>query len=166
MQRRILAAAALAALAAAGPITATDAATKSKRAASGVVYGAVTSQGYPVVVELSKSGRKVVSASIGLEVKCQMPPDITLPDSFTSMRISKSGSFHAEIPVTRLPAEPEAGFGALDVSASIKGRVNKAHTRVVGTWQRTIVIYDVADPTATKVFDTCDSGPLRFRAKQ
>jgi hypothetical protein len=165
MQRRILAAAALATLAAAGPITATDAATKAK-ASRGVVYGAVTSQGYPVVVELSKTGRKVVSASIGLEVKCQMPPDITLPDSFTNMTISKSGSFHASIPVTRLPAEPEAGLGALDISASITGRVNKARTRVTGTWQRTIVIYDASDPTATKVFDTCDSGPLRFRAKQ
>jgi len=165
MQRRILAAAALSTLAIAGPITATNAATKP-RASPGAVYGAVTSQGYPVVIELSKTGRKVVSASIGLEVKCQTPPDITLPDSFTNMTISKAGKFKASIPVTRLPAEPEAGLGAIDVSASISGRVNKARTRVTGTWQRKIVIYDPSDPTATRIFDTCDSGPLRFRAKQ
>ncbi len=163
--RRILAVAASATLAVAGPIAASNAATKAK-AAPGVVYGAVTSQGYPVVIELSKTGRKVVGASIGLEVKCQMPPDITLPDTFTNMAISKTGRFKAAIPLTRLPAEPEAGLGAIDVSASISGRVNKARTRITGTWQRRIVIYDARDPTGVAVFDTCDTGPLRFTAKQ
>jgi len=165
--QRILTIAALATLAIAVPAAATSAATKPKpKPAPHVVFGAVTSQGYPVVVELSKTGRKVVNATIGLEVKCQMPPDITLPDTFTNMTISKTGKFKGVVPLTRLPADPATGQPAIDVTASVSARVNKARTRITGTWQRRIVIYDLTDPTGVKVFDTCDTGPLRFTAKQ
>jgi len=165
MQRRILALAVLASCAIAGPITAAQASAGSSRVTRGVVYGAVTSQGYPVVIKLSKTGRKVVKASIGLELKCQIPPDITLPDDVSNIAVSAAGKFAAEQPVTRIPADPATGVPALDVSAKLTGQVNKARTRITGTWERKIVIYDPADPTVTKVADTCDSGVQRFTAE-
>lgn len=159
MQRRMLAVAALASLAVAGPVAIARAATTPH-----VVFGAVTTQGYPIVIKLAKSGRQVVRATIGLDLVCQKPPNITIPDDVTKIAVSATGRFTAEQPVTHIPADPTTMIPALDVSAKLTGRVNRARTEIKGTWQRKIVIYDVADPT--KVFDTCDTGPLRFTAKQ
>lgn len=161
MQRRIFAIAALAAC-----VVPLPTAVSAAKAAAGVVYGAETSPGYPVVIELSKTGRKVVKASIGLELKCQMPPDVTLPDAIRNVPVSRTGRFRTSQPVTRIDADPATGQPALDVSASVIGRVNKARTRITGTWQRKIVIYNAGDPATSGVFDTCDTGALRFTAKQ
>lgn len=169
MQRRILAVAVLASLAVAASVASSGAAAKSSsksKAAPGVVFGAVTKTGYGVVIELSKTGRKVVNAAIGLELVCGMPPNINLPDGFTNIAISKGGKFSSSLPVTRIPADASTGQPAIDVSASIKGQLNKARTRIAGTWRRKVVIYDPTDPTGVAVYDTCDSGAVRFRAKQ
>ncbi len=163
MQSRMLAAAALASLSIAGPIAGAQGASTSTTA-RGVVYGAVTSQGYPVVIKLSKTGRKVVRATIGLDLKCQIPPDITIPDDVKDIPVSRAGRFTAEQPLTRIPADPAAGTPAIDVSAKLTGQVNKRRTQVKGTWQRKVVIYNPADPTGVAVLDSCDSGVLPFTA--
>lgn len=164
MHARNLALAPLAALAlaVAVPVASSGAATKK---ASAVVFGDVTSQGYPVVVELSKSGKKVVRAAIGLELVCQMPPDITLSDAFTNMKIAKSGRFADALPVTHVAADPSIDLPAIDVSASISGRVNAARTTIKGTWTRKVVLFDPADPTGNTVQDTCAT-TVRFTARQ
>jgi hypothetical protein len=54
---------------------------------------------------------------------------------------------------------------AIDVSASLTGTVNKARTQIKGTWQRKVVIYNPADPTGVAILDTCDTGVLRYTAK-
>lgn len=160
MKRRMLAVAALASTSIVGS------AALAQGAVVGTVFGGVTAQGYPVVVELSKTGRKVVRADIGMDLKCQTPGDITIPDSIEDVRVSSTGRFRAEQPVTRIPADPAAGLAfALDVSARLSGRVNKARTRITGTWQRKIVLYDPSDPTGAAIADTCDTGVLRFTLK-
>jgi hypothetical protein len=165
MQRSMLAVAALAAaLGLAAPLSGATAA--SKKPARGVVYGAVTEPGFPVLIELSKGARKVVKASIGLELACQIPPDITLPDSFSNLKISNSGRFSAKVPVTRTPADPSTNQPAIDISARMTGRLSSDRRSITGTWRRTVVIYDSTDPTGVAVEDTCDSGVVRFRAKQ
>jgi hypothetical protein len=156
MQRRMLAVAALASLGVAGPVALAQGATV------GTVFGGVTAQDYPVVIQLSKTGRKVVRADIGMDIKCQMPPDIQIPDGVKDIAVSAAGKFTASQPVTRVPADPAAGIPALDVSAKLTGRVNKARTQIKGTWQRKIVLYNPADPTGTQILDTCDTGVLSF----
>ena len=167
MQRRMLAVATLAALSVAGPIAAAQGAA-SKKVTQGVVYGAVTSQGYPVVIKLSKTGRKVVRATIGLDLKCQVPPDITLPDDVKDISVSAAGKFAAEQPAERVttPGDPAQGIPplTLEVSAKLTGKVNKARTRITGTWQRKVVIFNPADPTGVAILDTCDSGVLKYTA--
>ena len=165
MKRRMLAVAALASVAVAGPIAAAEGASSSAKAAQGLVFGAVTAQGYPVVIQLSKTGRQVTRATIGIELKCQVPGDITIPDDVTKIPVSAAGKFSAEQPVTRIPADPAAGLPAIDVSAKLTGTVNKARTRIKGTWQRKVVVYNPADPTGTQILDSCDSGVLNFTAK-
>jgi hypothetical protein len=156
MKRRMLAVAALTSFAAATPIAIAQSATL------GTVFGGVTAQDFPVVIQLSKTGRKVVRADIGLDLKCQIPPDITIPDGVKSIPVSAAGKFAAEQPVTRIDANPATGLPALDISAKLTGQVNKARTRIKGTWQRKVVIYDPNDPTGLAIADTCDTGVLRF----
>lgn len=159
MQRRMLAVAVLASLGVAGPVALAQGATL------GTVFGGVTAQDYPVVIQFSKTFRKVTRADIGLDLACQMPPNIQIPDGVKNIPVSASGSFAAEQPVTRIPADPAAGVPALDISAKLTGKVNKARTSVKGTWQRRVVIYNPADPTGTAVLDSCDTGVLRYTAK-
>jgi hypothetical protein len=161
MKRRMLAVAGLASLGVAGSTGLAQGAT----ATIATVFGGVTAQDFPVVIQLSKTGRKVVSADIGLDLKCQMPPDITIPDGVKNIPVSKAGKFAAEQAVTHIPADPVAGIPAFDVSAKLTGTVNKARTRIKGTWQRKVVIYDPADPTGVAIVDTCDTGVLRYTAK-
>lgn len=165
MKRRMLAVAAMAVLAVAGSSAIADGATSPAKVTQGVVFGAVTKQGYPVTIELSATGRKVVRATIGMELTCGMPPNIDIPDDVKNIPVSASGLFKASQPETTIPADPTTGAPKLVVSASLTGRVNKARTQIKGTWQRKIVIYNPADPTGVAVFDTCDTGPLAFKAK-
>jgi hypothetical protein len=168
MQPRILAGAALASLVAAGPVAvAHGAAAKTKaKVVQGVFYGGVTAQDYPVVLQLSKTGRQVVKANIVLDLKCKAPPEASLPDSYTKLPINAEGKFSYTAPVTRIPANPPAGTPALDVSGTITGQVDKAKTRIKGTWQLKVVAYDSMDPTGKGVLDTCDSGVLHYTARQ
>lgn len=170
MQRKIIAVAALAACAIAGPVAAADASASKSSVARGVVFGGVTGavgdlQGYPVVLELNKAGTKVVKANIVLDLACQMPPNATgLGDSYKNIPIKK-GAFASSFGPERIPANPTAGTPALDVSGSIAGRVNKARTKITGTWALKLVAYNPADPTGTTVLDTCDSGNVKYSLK-
>ena len=165
MQRRIVAIAALATVGAGGQVAVAEGADSKSKVAQGVVFGAVTAQDFPVVIELSKTGRKIVRASIGLDMKCGAPDvSITIPDNVKNIPVKASGKFSAVQPLTRSPALPD-GTPAFDYTATFKGTVNKARTRIKGSWQRKLVIYNPADPTATEVVDSCDTGVLSFTAK-
>ena len=112
MQRRMLAIAALATAAAAAPIAAAQGATTSRtKIAQGFVYGGVTASGYPVVVELSKNARKVVRATIGLELMCQTPGDVTLPDTFTNLPIKSNGRFSHTYGPEEVVGDPATSSG-------------------------------------------------------
>jgi hypothetical protein len=166
MQPRILAAGAMASLATAGSLAVAQGAAATTKAgvAHGVIYGGFTTQDYPVVLELSKTGRQIVKASIVLDLKCAVPPDASLPDSYTKLPISAAGKFAYTAPVTRIPATPTTP--AIDVSGTITGQIDKAKTRIKGTWQLKIVSHDPMDPTGVAVSDTCDSGVLHYTARQ
>jgi hypothetical protein len=171
MQRRMLAVAALASMAAAGPIAGAEGAASKAKALAGVVFGGTTTQDYPIVIELDKTGRKVAKLDIALDLTCQTPDTtITIPDGIdgtkATITVSKTGRFSAQQPVTRIPADAASGTPALDVSASITGRINAKKTSIKGSWERKVVFYDPTDPTTTKVLESCDSGSVRYSAKQ
>jgi hypothetical protein len=164
----MLAVAALAAISVTAPIAAAQAATSSTATvARGFFFGGVTAAGYPVVIQLSKTGKKVVKATIGLELTCQTPGDITLPDSFTNLPISAAGKFAHSYGPEEIAADPATGVSKVQVSGSIAGRwANRAHTRIKGTWTQKIVAISAADPTGATILDTCDSGVVPYRVDQ
>ena len=163
MQRRMLAVAALAAVAAAGPIAAAEGAASKAKAAQNFVFGGVTSSGYPVVIRLSRTGKQVVRAAIGLELKCQTPGDLTLPDVFEKLPIA-AGKFGVTYGPTEIAGDPATGVSKVVVSGFIKGRVNKNRTQIRGTWSLKVLAYSAADPTGATVLDNCDSGVVSYTA--
>lgn len=166
MHRSMLAASAvLAAVAVAGPTAVAQSATSKARISQGYVYGGVTASGYPVVIKLSRTGKQVVRATMGLELKCQTPGDLTLPDYFEKLPIV-GGRFGVTYGPQEIAGDPATGISKIVVSGSITGQVNKKLTRIKGTWSQTVVAYSSADPTGATVLDTCTTGVISYTADQ
>ncbi len=168
MQRRMLSLAALAAIVAVLPASIAQGAASKAKIAQGVIFGGVVKgSGYPVVIELNKAGTKIVNATMGIELKCTTPGDLTLPDSFNNLPVSKTGKFAYSYGPDEFPStNPASGVSKYQAFGSFTGTVNRARTRITGTWNQKIVAYAAADPTGATVFDTCDSGIVSFVAKQ
>ena len=62
-------------------------------AVAGAVYGGVTAQDFPVVIELNKKRSQVVRAAIVVRVTCTSGARVNVPDSYTKVRVSKTGRF-------------------------------------------------------------------------
>jgi hypothetical protein len=151
------------AVAAATPLAAAASEAESARvgraAAPGVVYGGLTPQSWPVVVEVSKDKRKVVTASIGLLLTCTSGLSFGFPDGYRNVPLSKKGRFTASFGPTKLD-HPDGT--STDLQGSVTGAMNSKRTTMSGTWQVIGVDHDAAGV----VTDTCDSGKVAWKAKQ
>lgn len=136
----------------AGPSTA---ATSS----GGHVYGGVTPQNWPIVVELDKTRTKVTRVVIGLDMMCTSNDNFGTTDGFTNVKISSRNRFKATFGPQRLDA---AGTPA-DIEGAITGKRSKDGTSIKGTWNYKVTFYDAAGTTVT---DTCDSGLVSWKAEQ
>ena len=127
-------------------------------AAPARVLGGSTSDGWPVFIEINKSGKKIIQASAGLSLNCTSGGLVSLPDSYNKLRISKKGKFG----VTFGPATSTNPDGTKTVfEGSMSGKANKARTKASGKWQ-----FKATDFAATgAVSDTCDSGTVSWKAK-
>jgi hypothetical protein len=127
-------------------------------AASAKVLGGVTGDGWPVTVEVNKSGKQVVRASIGLTLTCTSGALLPLPDFYKKLKISKKGKFGSSFG----PGTVNNPDGTkTTIEGSMSGKVNKPRTKASGRWQ-----LKVTDLSATGVVtDTCDSGSVSWRAK-
>jgi hypothetical protein len=143
--------------AAAGPEQGGSRATTA--AAGGTVYGGVTAQDFPVVVETSKNGRKVVKATIAIRLTCTSGGVFILPDGYTAMSVSKKRKFSASFgPMT---SRNDDGT-TTDFEGSISGAFNKARTKASGKWSLKATDHDASGA----ITDTCDSGSINWTAKQ
>jgi len=120
-----------------------------------IVLGGLTSNGWPVYVELAANGRSIIRAVGAINGPCTKGESWTVADRW--MRV----------PVRR--RRFRTGFrdsftdqGArIEVASTFAGKVNRARTVVSGTWSNKVVIHE---PDGS--VDTCDSGLLRFKAKR
>ena len=159
----------LAALAVAGtacvPIGA-SASTNSTRtsapraaAASGEVYGGQTAEGWPVIVQVTKSQRRIARAVIGISLRCTSGSWAYYWDQWKNLGISKARRFSASGgPVTD---RYDDGTTA-DFESRITGSFNRARVKLSGTWRLRTTYYDASGT----VIDACDSGTVRWAAKQ
>lgn len=132
--------------------------TASSAATTGVVFGGLTAQQWPVMVELSKNGRQVVRAASGLRLNCTSGGFYNVPDRYARLTV-KNRKFSFRFGPT---TERNADGTTTDFEGSISGSINKARSKVSGRWQLKATEHDAAGA----VTDTCDSGSVSWSAKQ
>jgi hypothetical protein len=132
---------------------------RSSAATVGAVYGGVTPQEYGLMVEVNRSGRRIVRMATGLALDCASGEDISTPDGWTKIAVSRSGKFSASFG----PATMRDDDGTtVELEGSVAGRFSKSRASVAGTWTFKLTFHDAAGA----VTDTCDSGTVNWRAKQ
>ena len=135
--------------------------TSAPRAAAttGVVYGGRTAEGWPVVVEVTKSQRRIKQAVIGISLRCTSGSFAFYWDQWANLGVSKMRKFGASGgPVT----DRYDDGTAVAFESRISGTFNRARSKLSGTWRLRTTYYD-ASGTVT---DACDSGTVRWTAKQ
>jgi hypothetical protein len=151
------------ALVATAAVAATAAPSQGSSAASsaarvGVSYGGVTSQDFPVVVDVNRRRSRVVRAVIAIRLSCTAGGFNTVPDGYTKLSIRR-GKFSASFG----PATQRNDDGTTtDFEGAISGTFNSSRTKVSGTWAFKGTEHDAAGA----VTDTCDSGSVSWSAKQ
>jgi hypothetical protein len=123
------------------------------------VYGGVTPQNWPIVVDLDKTQKQVTRIVIGLDMTCTSNENFGTTDGFTAVRINSKNRFKATFGPQRIDA---AGTPA-DIQGAITGRRSKDRSSIKGTWNYKVTFYDAAGTTVT---DTCDSGLVSWKASQ
>jgi hypothetical protein len=131
----------------------------SAKAPGGVVFGGVTPQSWPVVVVLDRARNRVDPVVIGLDMTCTSGDSFGTSDSFKALKLSKTGRFSKTLGPQRI----DAGGVPADVESRVVGRIAANGTSVRGIWSLKITVFD---PTATTVVDTCESGLVRWKARQ
>jgi hypothetical protein len=145
--------------AAAAKGTAPKQAAAPKSAAGGAVYGGVTPQNWPIVVELDKAAGKVKRIVTGLDMACSSKENFGTTDGFTDIKLNSRNRFKATFGPQRIDA---AGTPA-DIQGAITGRRSRDRASIKGTWSYKVTFYDA---TGTNVTDTCESGLVSWKARQ
>jgi hypothetical protein len=127
-------------------------------ASAGAVYGGLTAQDFPVIVETNKSRRRVVRAAIGIRLSCTSGSTITIADRYADIKVSKRGRFSSLFTNT---VRNDDGTTS-DLEGSITGALNKARTKVTGKWTFKATDHDPAGA----VTDTCEATNISWSAKQ
>jgi hypothetical protein len=146
------------ALVAVGGTTMVAAGAQAAPVGSGAFFGGFTADEFPVVVEMSKSGRKVVRVGLGHAMTCTSGGEFALPVWDENLKVSAKRRFSRSSAVT---VRNDDGT-TTDVEVRHAGAFNKARTKVTGTWSSKMTTRD----TAGAVTDTCESGTVRWSAKQ
>jgi hypothetical protein len=127
-------------------------------APSAMVYGGMTGQQWPVMVELSSDRMLIARSGIGLDLKCASGYEF-LPDSYKGVPVSKTGRIRASYG----PVRVDRSDGSFDVFQSrMTGTSNRARTRLAGTWR----LVDAEHDATGALTDTCDSGTVHWTAKR
>jgi hypothetical protein len=136
-----------------------DARAHPAAAAAGTTYGGLTSQGFPVIVDVSRNGRQVVRAVIAIRLSCTSGDTAIIPDRWTKLDVSKTGKFA----IAFGPETVRNSDGTTtDFEGKMSGAFNRARTTISGKWQFKGTDHD----TSGAVTDTCDSGSVSWKAKQ
>jgi hypothetical protein len=127
-------------------------------AATGVVYGGVTGDGFGLIVETNKSRREIVRMATGLRLQCTSGASFAIPDGWRRLSVRKGKFRGAFGPSTQ---RNEDGTTS-DLEGAVSGKFNRSKTSISGTWSFKATDHDAAGA----VTDTCDSGTVDWTAKQ
>lgn len=136
-----------------------DTASKATAPKAAAIYGGVTPQNWPIVIELDREAGKVKRIVTGLDMTCTSKDNFGTTDGFTDVKVNSKNRFKATYGPERIDA---AGTPA-DIQSAITGRLTKDRSRMKGTWTYKVTFYDAGGTTVT---DTCESGLVSWKAKQ
>jgi hypothetical protein len=117
-----------------------------------VTFGGMTSNGWPVVAEITSDGRRVKRIVGAIYATCSQGGGFATPSQWRDLRINRSGAFKASYHDTGVVDGQE-----VTMSETLVGKVNRARTKLSGTW-RAAATFKEPDGTT----DVCDSGSLKF----
>jgi len=134
-------------------------AAASAKAPTGLVFGGLTAQSWPIVVALNRARNRVDQVVLGLDMTCTSGDAFSTNDGFQRLRLSKTGRFGASVGPERI----DAGGSPADVESRVIGRMATGRSSMRGIWSLKVTLYD---PTGATVVDTCESGLVRWTARQ
>lgn len=120
-----------------------------------VVLGGLTSKGWPVYIQLSANGKRIVRAVGALEQTCSKGGLFAIPDEWRNVPVR-----HGRFTSTFQDSSTENGE-TFEFDDTFAGKVNRKRTVVSGTWRNKTVVHE---PDGS--VDTCDSGVLKFTARR
>jgi hypothetical protein len=136
-----------------------DSGTSRGAQSGGISYVAETKGGH-VALMLSRDGRQVTRAFAAFTYSCSDGTTFTDFDGFKRVPLRANGTFSSEFDTGAFPSELLPGV-TVQFAGTIDGRRNKTRTKIAGTVRFTIVTTVVA----TKAIVTCDTGTIRYTAK-
>jgi hypothetical protein len=123
----------------------------SASSSSTVLYGGLTSNGWPVIAEVTSNGRMIKRIVGGIGADCSQGGVLSFPSTWRNVPVSRRGGFKASYEDTGSSDGVE-----VTMSESLSGKLNRAHTRISATWRSSTTF---RNPDGT--VDTCDTGALR-----
>jgi hypothetical protein len=123
---------------------------------AGVVYGGRLSNGWPVVVEVTRDGRMIKRAVAGIDADCTDGGRAAFFSGWRNLPISRRGAFKASFHDSSLNGDTE-----VISSETFTGKFNRARTRLTGTWRSSTTF---RHPDGS--INVCDTGALSVSARQ
>jgi hypothetical protein len=119
--------------------------------AAGRTLGGITSQGWPVVIKVSKNSRKITAVRLGLDLHCTSGLDLPFGDGFVRLPVTPTGKVKATAIITA--SSPVTGG-----TDALSGRLNRSAGTFTGVWDLHLNFSDNGQS------DSCDSGRVTFTA--
>jgi hypothetical protein len=128
-----------------------------KLGSTGLVYGGFSSQQWASFFQITKGGKMLTAAGIGLDMSCSQGDSFSMPDNIKSYPIGRGGHLDAKyvVPLSTVNGVQLTGQG------EVKATFDPHGTKVTGTWHAQITFIPASGPE-----DSCDSGTVRFTARQ
>jgi hypothetical protein len=124
---------------------------------AGKVLGGLTSQGWPVVMEVAKTGKRLAMVGAGLDMSCTSGYRFSIPDGWRRLPLSATGKVKVAATLPPVPGTPASLTGGTD---SFSGRLDRRHATFSGVWELQLIYSLGAGQT-----DQCDSGRVTFLAR-
>ncbi len=126
--------------------------------ADGHTLGGLTSQHWPVVVEISRNGKRIPMITAGLDLTCTSGTDLPIPDRWVNVPIGPGGAVSAS--VNLVPSSSSgSGVSLAGGTDTMIGRFNRKRGTFSGVW-RAEATFSMSNGQT----DDCNSGAVSFSA--
>jgi hypothetical protein len=126
-------------------------------AARGKVLGGFTSQGWPVVIQMTPNGKRIEMVVTGLMMTCTSGDQVPMEDAWVTLPIRSRGRVNVAETVNPSASSPSSFAGA---THSLSGKFNHARTSFTGRWHLHIAFTETSGQRVD-----CDSGQVGVSAR-